>query len=513
MNKIYQTAIYLRLSKDEGDQESGSIANQRQMLMAFLSEREDLEFAAEYADDGYGGYDFNRPQFQRMIEAARNGEIDCIVVKDLSRFGRNFQKTEEYIERILPKFGVRFIAINNCFDTSREQSPGERLTRPMLNLMNEWHVMETSQKVRSVLEHHRQNGKFIGNHAVYGYLIEDKHLVVDPEAAEIVRKIFDLKIEGWSNQSISEYLNEIGVASPLEHKLTTGVTATGVHLRSGERATWSSGSVRRILENPVYIGTLVQGKTTSVSYRDKRRYRRDSAELISFEDAHEPIVSDTTFLIVQDLLSKDNYSKGNKKSYLFSGFAFCGCCGNPLYHRQYKEMAVWRCTHKGCSVGTIPESIIANAVFQTLKVHIDIVLNQTELDKPDDLADTSLMEKQIEEIKQQTDRLHHSISCLEQQKTNGIISEEDYQEMCRFYHAQLSRAAAEMKAIQHRKDRLLRCCDEARERYRQFFEMTELTRAVVGSLVEKIEVFGKSRLRIYLRYQDIFKEDGDTNGT
>lgn len=167
MSKIYRTAVYLRLSRDdEGEQESSSISNQRQLLQSFLSERDDLQFAAEFADDGYSGYDFERPQFQNMIKAVKNGEIDCIVVKDLSRLGRNFLKTEEYLQRIFPKLGVRFIAVNNCYDSIRELSSSERLANPIINLLNEYHVMETSQKVRNVLEHHRRNGRFIGNHTV-----------------------------------------------------------------------------------------------------------------------------------------------------------------------------------------------------------------------------------------------------------------------------------------------------------------------------------------------------------
>lgn len=253
MEKVYKTAVYLRLSRDEeNEKESISISNQRNMLMNFIESRKDLQFSAEYSDDGYSGYNFERPQFQKMIEDVKKGEIECIVVKDFSRLGRNFQKTEEYLQRIFPELGVRFISVSNCYDSNREQSASERLANPIINLMNEYHVMETSQKVRNVLEHYRRNGKFIGNHAVYGYVIRNKHLEVDPEVAETVRKIFNLKIEGMSNQAIATYLNDIGVSSPLEHKIESGVPVTGKHFRNSEKALWSSVSVRRILENPIY---------------------------------------------------------------------------------------------------------------------------------------------------------------------------------------------------------------------------------------------------------------------
>ena len=200
-----------------------------------------------------------------MIEDVKKGEIDCIVVKDFSRLGRNFQKTEEYLQRIFPELKVRFISVGNFYDSNREPTASERLANPIINLMNEYHVMETSQKIRNVLEHYRNSGKFIGNHTVYGYIIKNKHLEVDAEASETVRKIFNMKIDGMSNQAIATYLNDIGVSSPLEYKIENGVSVTGTHFRNGEKALWSSVSVRRVLENPIYIGTLIQGKTTSLS--------------------------------------------------------------------------------------------------------------------------------------------------------------------------------------------------------------------------------------------------------
>lgn len=517
MSKIYRTAIYLRLSRDdEGEQESSSISNQRQILMDFLSERDDLQFAAEFADDGYSGYDFERPQFQKMINAVKNGEIDCIVVKDLSRLGRNFLKTEEYLQRVFPKLGVRFIAVNNCFDSSRELSSSERLANPIINLLNEYHVMETSQKVRSVLEHHRRNGRFIGNHTVYGYVIKNKCLEADPEAAEIVRKIFELKINGLSNQSIGEYLNQCGVKSPLEYKIDKGISATGKHLREGEKALWSAVSVRRVLENPIYIGTLVQGKTTSVSYRDKRRFKKDPSEMAVFENAHEAIISDTVFLIVQDLLQKDNYSKARKESYLFSSFAFCGNCGKPLYHRQTNGKTVyWECRNKECcNKGTIKEPILIDTVFKTLKMHMDVVLNHAKpIYESNAIPNTSLIDLQQKEIMQQIEQLKESKSCLAKQKDLGVITENDVLEMSKFYDSKISKAEFEIEEIQNRRQRMLNCIDEIREQYRRYFEMSELTRGIIVTFIEKIEVFSKHKIRIFFRYEDFFRTDGDTNGT
>ena len=521
-NETWKAAIYLRISKDdEGNGESGSISNQRQMLMSFLSGRQDLFFVAEYADDGWSGYDFNRPQFQQMIQAAKNGEINCIIVKDFSRLGRNFQKTEEYLQRIFPKLGVRFIAVANCFDSIREQSSSERIANPVMNLMNEFHVMETSQKVRNVLEHYRKNGKFIGNHAPYGYLIEDKLLVVDEKAAQIVNRIFEMKIEGISNQGIADELNRLGVKSPLEHKIEIGVSTTGKHLRDGDKAVWCSTSVRRILENPVYIGTLIQGKTTSRSYRDKRRIQTALCELKAFENAHDAIISDTVFLIVQDLLSRDGYSNPMKQSYLFSGFIFCQNCGKQMYHRQDEasKPAFWVCKNKDCHCkGKIKEKSLCEAVLATLKTHIHIVL---DFEYPVTLEQNCTADSGLMDLQQES--LTHEIDCLKKKKAHlfnlshdrkiGIIPEDDFEEMNDYYDAKIKNLEFQIMEIQNRKNKLLDCTEEIIDIYRKYVDMIELTRAAIVIFTERIEISGKDKVRIFFRYENILKFGGDTNGS
>ncbi|MDE5557443.1 MAG: recombinase family protein [Ruminococcus sp.] len=518
MDKIYKTAIYLRLSRDEeGEKESVSISNQREMLMSFLKSRDDLNFTAEYSDDGYSGYDFDRPDFQRMIESAKNGEIDCIVVKDFSRFGRNFQKTEEFMQRIFPKLGIRFISINDFYDSNRELSASERLANPIINLMNEYHVMETSQKVRNVLEHYRQNGKFIGNRTVYGYVIKDKQLEVDTEAAKVVRMIFNLKIDGMNHQAIGDYLNEMGINCPLEYKIEKGIKTISTHFRTGEKALWSSINVRRILENPVYIGTLIQGKTTSLSYRDRRRFKKDPSELVAFENAHEAIISETTFLIVQDLLKRDTCSGRNiNKVHLFAGFCYCGNCGKIMYHYQRnKTDRVWICMNKACQrKSRIKEPILTEAVFETLKKHMEVILNHSEpVIKSDFLHNLNVTSLELKELEKQSEQLKKSLENLQLQKENSIISAKDYTEMYEFYSNKIAKVEFDSNEIRSQKIRLLECADEIRSQYEKYFDFSELTRRMVVTFIEKIEVFSKTKIKIYFRYEDIFRTDGEISGT
>ena len=304
MEKIYKAAIYLRLSRDdEHAGESCSISNQRQLLENFVDGKNDIEIVKEYVDDGFSGYDFNRPGFRSMIADINEGVIDCVIVKDLSRLGRNFQRTEEYIQRFFPNKNVRFIAVSDCFDSTKETSITDLLAYPVKNLINEYHVMETSLKIRNVFEHYRQTGKlFIGN-TPFGYVIKDKKIVVDEEAAAVVRMIFDMKINGSSNQGIADILNENGVKSPLEYRISKGYADSGSHFKKDENAVWQSMSVKRILENPIYIGTLIQGKTTSASYKDRRRHDRDGYAHDP-NDYHRLIIVEKEAAIIREIFER-----------------------------------------------------------------------------------------------------------------------------------------------------------------------------------------------------------------
>lgn len=509
-----KAAIYLRLSREDGDGESSSIENQRQMLNVFAADRDDLKIIGEYADDGYSGYTFERPAFRSMMEDAKSGKIDCIVVKDFSRLGRHFQKTEEYMQRIFPKYHIRFIAVNNCYDSSREQSSAQRLTNPLINLMNEFHVAETSQKVRAVLEHHRKSGKFIGNHAPYGYCIIDKALVVDEDAAETVRRIFRMKISGMNNQAIADELNRNGISSPLEHKAERGTGVTGAHLKRSSKAVWQSMSIRRILENPVYIGTLVQGKTYSNSYRDRRRFRRDPAQQDRFENAHEAIISDTEFLIVQDLLSRDSYSKAGK-SYLLSTFAYCGGCGEMLYHRQDGSRESWQCRNKKCSnKGNIRDDKLQDVVFTTLKAHLAVALNgQDAAEKPALVQELSAFTAKYKSIQKRIKRYQKLNQALDDKKAQGIVDDTDHKEMRQFYLDKIAQATAEMQEVEQKQQLLEACLTEIRSQFRKYCCMDHLTREMLVTLVEKIEVLPKNVIRLHLRYSNLFGNGGDTNGS
>lgn len=276
--KIYHAAIYVRLSKEDGDvagackAESNSISNQKEFIRDFLKDKEDIVVVSERVDDGYSGSNFERPSFKLMLEDIKKGIVDCVVVKDLSRFGREYIDSGRYIERLFPALGVRFIAINDGYDSLDGKDQSDEIIIPFKNLINDAYCRDISVKIRSHLEVKRKNGEFIGSFAPYGYRKDEENrnrLVIDPVAAGVVREIFRMKLHGMSQDAIAGRLNETGVLSPMEYKNASGSNYQ-TSFKTGERALWSSVTVRRILENEFYIGNLVQGRQTTPNHKVKK---------------------------------------------------------------------------------------------------------------------------------------------------------------------------------------------------------------------------------------------------
>ena len=330
INKIYHAAIYVRLSKEDGDisssvkLESNSISNQKALILDFLKDKKDIEVVSVRVDDGYSGSNFERPAFQAMLEDIRRGIVDCVVVKDLSRFGREYIDSGKYIERLFPALGVRFIAINDNYDSLKGKNQADEIIIPFKNLINDAYCRDISIKIRSNLEIKRKKGECVTPFVAFGYrkTKTDKHkLEIDPSAGSVVQDIFKMKLRGMSQDAIANRLNELGILSPFEYKISSGSRyETG--FRQKEQALWSSVTVRRILENEVYIGNLVQGKRTTPNHKVKQTYVKPEDDWIRIEKNHEPLVSDRDFEIVQRLLGMDTRTSPDQKQvYLLSGIA------------------------------------------------------------------------------------------------------------------------------------------------------------------------------------------------
>lgn len=335
--KIWNATLYLRLSRDDGDkEESNSITGQRELLRDFIRNRPELREYAVRIDDGFTGSNFERPDFKKMMEDVKEGRTNCIIVKDLSRFGRNYLDAGEYIEKIFPFLGVRFIAVNDNYDSLGEKSASDDLVIPFKNLINEAYCRDISVKVRTQLEIKRKSGQYIGAFAVYGYMKDDtdkNRLVVDEYAADIVRDIFAWKLDGMSPQDIAIRLNQSGILSPMEYKKSLGMKFA-TSFKANAQAAWSANSVLRILKNPVYIGVLTQGKETTPSYKVRKRIIKPEDEWAVIPDSHEPIVRREDFETVQKVLTLDTRRSPDDSSVqLFSGMVFCGECGASMVRK------------------------------------------------------------------------------------------------------------------------------------------------------------------------------------
>lgn len=270
----YRTALYLRLSREDGDKtESDSIANQRTLLEAYAADHPELCIVDEFVDDGYSGSNFERPAFQNLFRELEQGTINCVLVKDLSRFGRNYIEVGRYLERIFPVMRVRLIAVTDNYDSQSAWKTSDSIMVPMRNLLNDAYCRDISVKIKSQLAVKRKRGDFVGSFATYGYQKDpDNHtkLIVDELAAETVQNIFRWKINGVSNQGIADRLNAEKVPSPAARKLQSGAKLS-LHFRKSDEPPWSAKAVDRILHNEVYTGKLVQGKTRRLDYRSKKK--------------------------------------------------------------------------------------------------------------------------------------------------------------------------------------------------------------------------------------------------
>ena len=317
----FQAAAYLRLSYTENrENESDSIANQKKLIEDYVKGRPDIELVSEKVDDGYSGILFDRPAFQEMMQDITEGRVNCVIVKDLSRLGREYIETGRYLRRIFPAYGVRFIAINDNIDTAHEHA-GDDLSISMKNIINDAYCHDISVKTRSALAVKRRNGDYVGACPVYGYRKSEENrnrLVVDEYAARVVRDIFRARIDGRSAKKIADELNALGVLSPLAYKVNRGLPHPTGGFADRKDAKWSATTVIRILQDEIYTGTLVQGRRGTVNHKIKDVVKRPAEEWVRVENAHEPIIRKTDFNLVQSIMKLDtrttSYGDMNKQA-------------------------------------------------------------------------------------------------------------------------------------------------------------------------------------------------------
>ena len=328
--KNYIAGLYLRLSQeDERQGESISIDNQRTILRKYAEEH-GFEIHGEYIDDGISGTTFQRPEVQRLLDDAKTGVINTIIVKDLSRFGRNYIEVGQYIDYVFPAFGIRFIAIQDNVDTANRDN-GAMEMMPIMNVFNEWHAANTSKKIRAVKRANALAGKFSGSRAPYGYIKgtdEKRTFQIDEEAAPIVKRIFEMYASGISPYKIAEILNNEGI--PSAGRLT--FLRTGEKIRNNEHPYWEETRIRPILKNIEYLGHLAQQKYASVSYKNHKIIQKDQSDWVIVYNTHEPIISQELWDKVQERLKSRAHGRKMRTgmTHPLSGFLYCADCGSKL---------------------------------------------------------------------------------------------------------------------------------------------------------------------------------------
>ncbi len=524
-DKVWNACGYLRLSHEDGDkEESNSISSQRDMIRDYLSHHPELRECGMKVDDGFTGSNFERPAFKEMMADVKAGKIDCIVVKDLSRFGRNYLEAGNYIERIFPYLGVRFIAINDNYDSLRGNVESDELVIPFKNLINEAYCRDTSVKVRSQLEIKRKRGDFVGPFAAFGYRKDPNNhnrLLVDDYAANVVRDIFKWKLEGISAGDIADRLNSIGIPTPMDYKNSLGMRYNTA-FRVKQESVWIPRMVLRILKNPIYIGTLVQGCVTTPSYKVKRRINKPREEWDIIENNHEPIIERFDFDIVQRVLALDTRTSVSGEAVeVFSGMIYCGECGASMTRKTVpsgkKKYVYYICSahknEKTCSSHSIRDTLLKDVVLKLVQQHIQDVIDLSDLIKMTDSAllqkaNVKKLQERIARKKEEIQRCQKLLQSLYESMTDGIIDQQEYQELKKTYIRRRTEAEEQVDAFQREIDQEIVCADSQGwiEQFRRHQGITALDRAIVVSLIERIMVYREHRVEIVFRWSDEYRQ-------
>ena len=525
--KTYNVGIYCRLSNDdEREGESVSIENQKLLLQRYVRERGWNETGI-YIDDGYSGTNFQRPGIQRLIADAKAGKINVILVKDLSRFGRNYIEFGQYTDYLFPSIGCRFIALNNGIDT--ENHDGSTDVMCFLNLFNEFYSRDTSKKVRAVKKACAESGKFMGTYPPFGYRRdpEDKHhFVIDEDTAPIVRRIFAMRASGTAFRKIACILNEEGIQPPGElYYQRQG--------RSDPRRVnhlWNETTVKVLIRNEAYIGNMVQGKCGTVSYKSKKLVAKPKEDWIRVEGTHEPIISreiwDTVVSIDQKKVRKSDTADGIKS--IFTGLVYCEDCGfkmrNHIERFAYKDGRPGRYSSficgnyarsgkKACTIHTIYENVLEQLVLCDIREKAQYAAYDRErlleqIIRMKDREQHSRMASCEQELNAATARireLEKLMQNLYEDKCTGVVPQSIFQTLMQKYEAERAQKAAAIPELEKRvrtqaENRL--DADRWVEIIHRYTEITELDETILFELVDRIEV-GEAEKKDGIRICDI----------
>lgn len=513
-------ALYLRLSKEDidkinGGDDSESIKNQRIMLTDEALKR-GFMIADIYSDDDYSGTDSERPEFKRLIEDAKLKKFNVVLCKSQSRFTRDMEMAEKYINRIFPLLGIRFISVVDNIDTNIK---GNKKARQINALINEWYVEDLSDNIRSVFRAKMQQGQFLGSFAAYGYKRDenDRHkIVVDEEAAKIVHKIFDYYCEGYGVKAICNKLYEEQIPTPSEYKVDCGLNFRTPNFGKYKvKCLWSETTVKKILKNETYIGTLIQGREKKLSYKSKKIVAAPKDEWIIKKNNHEPIISDEQFYKVQELqrLRRRYSEKSDKgKQYPLAGKVICKDCGSSMVRSGTKETGdnYLRCRlssktgSKECTGHIISYFSLEKIILEELRKHIDEYMSN-----PDNLKavedgikskESPLLkeEKKLKELVSEKERLADGLKKLYMDKYTGNLSEDMFYNLKNDFDKKISRNKSDIEFVENKLG-FMKNNEENENKYKKIIErytsFEQLTNEMVFDFIDYVEVCEKDENR------------------
>ena len=498
-----KVAIYCRLSEEDKNKQSetddsGSIQNQKSMLLQYAMEQ-GWELYNIYSDDDYAGADRRRPEFNRLLNDAKQHKFDIILCKTQSRFTRELELVEKYIHGLFPIWGIRFISIVDNADTANR---GNKKSRQINGLVNEWYLEDMSENIRSVLTNRRVNGFHIGAFALYGYKKDPDqkgHLIIDEEAAAIVREVFTLFSQGYGKTAIARMLNDRGIPNPTEYKRLHGLRYRQPKTKNS--SLWKYFAISNMLTNEMYIGNMVQGKYGSVSYKTKQNKPRPKSEWYIVEGTHEPIIDRELWDRAQSLISQKAKPFSTGTIGLFANKARCANCGYTMrssknHNRHYLKCPSRHVSKDACIGSFISVDKLEQLVTCELNHLAAEYLDKDELEqniafcdnwqeqKARLLSDMAVYEKKIAEYSK-------GIRELYMDKVKGLLSESDYVEMSRDFTTErdrLKRVVAECEKQLSEIEEKIAAGDNRRELTSQYTNLEHLTREVVEILIDYVSV-------------------------
>lgn len=518
----FNVGIYIRLSQEDKDKkyesDSESVINQKELLRSYVKNN-NFNLCGEYVDDGYSGTNFDRPGFQKMLEDIKQKKINCVVVKDLSRFGRDHVMTGYYIETFFPENNIRFISILESYDSFKNQASNDSST--FIIACNDYYSKQNSIKIRNVLNDKRKNGKFIGSGPSYGYMrdpLDKGHLIPNPETAPIVKNIFKWRAEGIGPTEIATRLNNMNVPTPAGYK------KTNYSSRLIDRDSWNISTVKKILSNRIYTGDMVQHTQTKVNYKSKKKITLDESLWVIVEDTHEALVDKETFKYVNSLgkIKTRNYSlKTERPKRILEGKIFCKECGNRLSVYYRKKLNYWsincnrysrdpkrgRCSSHFYPYDYLEEQILErfnNSVSKFIK-ELDIEELNKEVQK-NVHKETEDTDKKINDLLKEKEQIMNKLSTLYSDRCNNIISTELYKELSVESETKLKKINNIIEEEKIKKKNIKNKANilpDYTKKIKELLDLKKTKKELINTLIDKIVINENRNINIIFKYDVI----------